>query len=149
MVDITFADKPTNMAVPQVSWLQLKAILNYHPTTGQFLWGMNRGKRPAGTEAGSLVRGVPYIRIQGVLMRSADIAHFWMNGSWKHMRPKNGNQQDTRWDNLEVYQKSEPQNDGDKWLYASKVGGEWAVQGNLVPQELLDKLRNVLNEKVI
>lgn len=149
MSNLNVIDEKTSYFRPQRSWESLKSMLTYFPADGEIRWVNARGKMPANSKAGCLVRKIPYIRLDGVLVRSANIAHFWMTGLWRDVMPINGDQTDLRWDNLQVYTpKVQEVFDNSHWLYAIKKNGQWTVSGNQIPVELLNKLQEVLIAKV-
>lgn len=136
------------VAETTLSWEALKLLLVYRPVTGKFYWLADRGKMKAGDEAGSVIRGIPYVRVCSSLIRTADLANFWMTANWKKTRPIDGDQTNTCWSNLEtVNPKKISLKDEDAWLYAEKLENSWVVTGNLIPLELLEKLKTVLESK--
>lgn len=148
MYNLNVLDEKTNYAHPNRSWESLKSLITYHPATGELRWVNARGKMPANSPAGCMVRKIPHVRIDGFLIRSANIAHFWMTGLWRNVMVVNGDQSDLRFENLRVYTPTTPDTvDHSNWLYAVKKQGQWTVMGNQIPVELLNKLQDVLIAK--
>ena len=115
----------TNYGKPSRSWESFKSLVTYHPATGEFRWVNARGKMPANSKAGCMVRKIPHIRIDGFLVRSANLAYFWMTGMWRNVMPADGDQTNLKFDNLQVYTPTTPDTlDHSKWLYAIKKGDD-------------------------
>lgn len=82
---------------------RLKAVLDYNPETGVFVWKEWRGgKAHAGTAAGRLSRGYVGIGVDGRRYRAHRLAWLYVTGEWPadEIDHINGAKADNRWVNL-------------------------------------------------
>lgn len=57
--------------------------LEYNPTNGEFVWGVKRGCRPAGSSAGTIdSKGYLQIQYNKTLYLAHRLAWYWFTGKW-------------------------------------------------------------------
>lgn len=87
-----------------IAQARLKEILAYDPSTGQFVWLMNRGRRYAiGSVAGSVgTKGYRSIKLGGKAYKAHRLAWAYMTGRWPQNQIDHINavKDDNRWCNL-------------------------------------------------
>ncbi|WP_126457125.1 HNH endonuclease [Pseudomonas aeruginosa] len=70
-----------------VTWQELKAVLDYHPETGQFIWKVSRGSIVSGSRAGTIGGTRRYVSI--MIRKRAYLAHrlawLYMTCEWPQL----------------------------------------------------------------
>ena len=111
---------------------ELKLLLEYIPATGAFIWRQQRGRQRAGTAAGTVIKGVRWIRLKTRLFRASDVAYFWMTGDWRPTDCADGDGNNLRWANIAVSAKREiAQTVQTPYTYIWKSGDGWKIAGNM------------------
>ena len=112
---------------------EIRHILHYIPTTGVLLWKNPRGRVAKGSVAGSVIKGVRWIRLASYLMKASDIIYFWMTGNWEPTRCSDGNGDNLVWSNIEVVPETcEKITSAAPYTYIRwEPSGEWCVSGNM------------------
>lgn len=83
---------------------KVRAVLHYDSVTGKFRWLVARGRKKAGSVAGTKNRktGYVYVSVFGKIYLAHRLAWFWMLGQWPENQIDHVNRvrSDNRWDNL-------------------------------------------------
>lgn len=117
----------------------LKRILRYSKSTGQFVWRVKYSKKVvAGAVAGGLnSAGYVVIGIDGKTYYAHRLAWFYVTGVWpSQIDHKNGNRSDNKWSNLRIAthqqnilnaKRASNNTSGSKGVSWHKAAGKWSA----------------------
>jgi len=95
------------VSVPNISHERVREVLDYNPSTGQFVWKICIARNiKAGDVAGCVSKGsgYQYITIDGVEVTASRLALFFMDGEWPRTKVQfiDGDKTNCRYTNLTV-----------------------------------------------
>ena len=116
-----------------ISHEDTKYALHYIPTTGVLIWNNPRGRVAKGSIAGTVIKGVRWVRLASYLMKGSDIAYFWMTGNWVSTRCKDGDGTNLVWSNIEEVpdDREKISTDAPYTYIRLHQSGNWEVAGNM------------------
>lgn len=89
------------MTLPSLD--HLRSLFHYNPLTGGFVYLQQRGPRRAGGPAGTTIRGIPHLYVNGAQHRAAAVAwalSYGADPSPQHVIPLDGDPLNLRLSNL-------------------------------------------------
>ena len=118
---------------PVTTHEELKSILHYIPTTGALIWLQPRGRVLKGSNAGTTIKGVRYVRIAGQLVKASDVIYFLMTEKYGYTRCKDGDGTNLVWENIEEVPDNREKiaTDLPYTHIRRNLSGGWEVTGNM------------------
>ena len=120
------------MLAPTMTHQEVKSSIVYVPATGAMIWSLPRGPVKGGSPVGTMLRGERWVRLNRKMVKAAEVAYFWMTGTWKHTTAVNGDKNDLRWENIAVApEKRETIATNEPYTYLRQLNGVWQISGNM------------------
>ena len=112
---------------------EIQAVLHYIPTTGSLIWAQPRGRVQKGSNAGTVIKGVKYVRLAGQLLKASDVIYFWMTEKYSPTRCKDGDGTNLVWSNIEEVpdDREKISTDAPYTYIRLHQSGNWEVAGNM------------------